>query len=247
METNKKSKYNGLEIAVIGMAGRFADAGNLTQYWNNLVNGVESISFLTDEEIKELGVGNEMLNHPGYVRCKGGAMTNKEYFDAHFFKYLPNEAEILAPQTRIFHECASEALEDAGYDSTTYSGTIGLYAGSSSVVLWEALVDFSGMQAGMDRLHSSNLSSKEFLCSQTSYKMKLTGPSVYIQTACSTSLVAINNACRSLLTGECTMALSGGVSFSLMNTGYVYEEGMISSKDGHVRAFDSKATGSVSG
>jgi iturin family lipopeptide synthetase A len=247
METNKKSKYNGLEIAVIGMAGRFADAVNLTQYWSNLVNGVESISFLTDEEIKELGVSNEMLNHPGYVRCKGGAMTNKEYFDAHFFKYLPNEAEILAPQTRIFHECAWEALEDAGYDSTTYNGTIGLYAGSSSVVLWEALVDFSGMQAGMDRLHSSNLSSKEFLCSQTSYKMKLTGPSVYVQTACSTSLVAINNACRSLLTGECTMALSGGVSFSLMNTGYVYEEGMISSKDGHVRAFDSKATGSVSG
>lgn len=247
METNKKSKYNGLEIAVIGMSGRFADSANLEQYWNNLVNGVESISFLTDDEIKEIGVATEMLNHPGYVRCKGGAMTNKEYFDAHFFKYLPNEAEILAPQTRIFHECAWEALEDAGYDSTTYNGTIGLYAGSSSVVLWEALVDFSGMQAGMDRLHSSNLSSKEFLCSQTSYKMKLTGPSVYVQTACSTSLVAINTACRSLLTGECTMALSGGVSFSLMNTGYVYEEGMISSKDGHVRAFDSKATGSVSG
>lgn len=247
MENNKKSKYNGLEIAVIGMAGRFADAENLEQYWNNLKNGVESISFLSDEEIKDLGVSNEMLNHPGYVRCKGGAMSNKEYFDAHFFKYLPNEAELLAPQTRIFHECAWQALEDAGYDSTTYNGTIGLYAGSSSVVLWEALVDFSGMQAGMDRLHSSNLSSKEFLCSQTSYKMKLTGPSVYVQTACSTSLVAINNACRSLLTGECTMALSGGVSFSLMNTGYVYEEGMISSKDGHVRAFDSKATGSVSG
>lgn len=244
---NKKSKYNGLEIAVIGMAGRFADAANLEQYWNNLCNGVESISFLTDEEIKELGVPKETLNHPGYVRCKGGAMKDKEYFDAHFFRYLPNEAEILAPQTRIFHECAWEALEDAGYDSTSYSGTIGLYAGSSSVVLWEALVDFSGMQAGMDRLHSSNLSSKEFLCSQTSYKMKLTGPSVYLQTACSTSLVAINSACRALLTGECTMALSGGVSFSLMNTGYVYEEGMISSKDGHVRAFDSKATGSVSG
>jgi acyl transferase domain-containing protein len=247
MKTNKKTTTTGLEIAVVGMAGRFANADNIDQYWQNLKNGVESVAFLTEAEMDSAGISKEMRDNPHFVPCKGGVVHNREYFDAVFFKYLPNEAELLSPQTRIFHECVWEALENAGYGGEDNKGTFGIYAGASSNFLWEALVELSAGESGIGKLQSSILSANEFLCSQTSYKLNLTGPSVYVQTACSTSLVAINHACRALLTGECRVALAGGVSMGLIESGYMYEEGMISSKDGHVRTFDSAATGAVNG
>ena len=244
---NKKTNLTGLEIAVVGMSGRFPNADTLKQYWSNLKNGQEAISFFTDDELETSGMNKLLLANPKFVKCKGGVLSNKEYFDAAFFKYVPKEAELLAPQTRLFHECVWQAIEDAGYVVGNYNGLFGLYAGCSSGLLWEALTQFSGVEHEVNRFLVSILSGKEFLCSQTSYKVNLTGPSVNIQTACSTSLVAINNACRALLTGECQVAIAGGISLSLTHSGYMYEEGMISSKDGHVRTFDKDATGAVSG
>lgn len=241
------NNLTGLEIAVIGMAGRFPGAGNIEQYWNNIKNGVESISFISDSEIKELGIGKELLDNPNFVRCKGGELKGKEYFDAAFFKYLPKEAEILFPHTRVFLECVWEAMEDAGYNADKYNGAIGLYAGASTSFLWEVLIEMSGIEGDMGKFNSFLLRNSDFICSQTAYKMNFKGPVSFIQTACSTSLVAIDAACRSILTGESQIALAGGVYISMENSGYVYQEGMINSSDGHVRTFDKDASGAVSG
>jgi acyl transferase domain-containing protein len=241
------NNLTGLEIAVIGMAGRFPGAENIGQYWNNIKNGVESISFMSDSEIKELGITKDLLDNPNFVRCKGGEVQGKEYFDAAFFKYLPKEAEILFPHTRVFLECVWEAMEDAGYNADKYNGAIGLYAGASTSFLWEVLIEMSGIEGDMGKFTSFLLRNSDFLCSQTAYKMNFKGPVSFIQTACSTSLMAIDAACRSILTGESQIALAGGVYISMENSGYVYQEGMINSSDGHVRTFDKDASGAVSG
>lgn len=244
---SKNISYTGLEIAVIGMSGRFPDAMNIKQFWENLKNGRESISFFSDKEMEEAGVSKELLDNDHFVKCKGGVVNDKEYFDAPFFKYLPAEAEILYPSTRMYMECVWEALEDAGYNPDTYNGVIGVYGGASSSFFWEALVEMAAIHNETGRFSTYILKSNEFLCSQTAYKLNLKGPAVFVQTACSTSLVAINTACRALLTGECQIAIAGGVSLSLMNKGYLYQQGMINSKDGHVRTFDQDASGTVSG
>ena len=247
MKVNSVNTLTGLEIAVIGMAGRFPGADTIGQYWENLKNGVESVSFLSDKELQDAGISPETINNPAYVRSKGGVLANKEYFDASFFRYTPVEAELLSPESRLFHECAWAAMEDAGYAAENYKGLIGLYAGASASFLWEALVELSGMGNEVGKFSASLLSSKGFLCAQTAYKMDLRGPASFIQTACSTSLVAVNTACRALLTGECQMALAGGVFLQVITEGYMHQEGMVSSRDGHVRTFDHHASGAVSG
>jgi amino acid adenylation domain-containing protein len=240
----QKNTQSGLEIAVIGMACRFPGAKNIHEFWNNLINGVESVWFSTDEEIKKSGIGPQLLENPQYVKTRGGILEGKEFFDAFFFEYTAREAEIMDPQMRIFHECSWEALEDAGYSSDFYRESIGLYAGSSSSFSWECLSLFSGKVSEIGEFSAINLVNKDFLTTRVSYKLDLQGPSSSIQTACSTSLVAIHMACRALLMGECKVALAGGVTAAPgEKKGYLHQEGMISSSDGHCRAFDARANG----
>jgi len=240
---DSKNTFTGLEIAVIGMAYRFPGARTIEDLWENLKNGVESISFFSDQELKEAGIAPGLLENPNYVKAKA-ILEHIDYFDAAFFDYSPREAEIMDPQMRVFHECTVEALEDAGYDPESYKGTIGMYAGASANFSWEALSVLSGTSRAMGEYVASKLNDKDYLSTRIAYKLNLKGPSVTIHTACSTSLVTIHMACRALLTGECQMALAGGVTIMLpQKGGYIYEEGMILSPDGHCRAFDARAQG----
>lgn len=237
----------GLEIAVIGMAGRFPGARNITEFWNNLKNGVESITFFSTQELEEAGCDPLLIKNPNYVKAMG-YLQDIEYFDGSFFGYSPMEIEVIDPQMRIFHECAWEALEDAGYEPGSYPGRIGFYSGGESSSFWETLTSFSSISQHIDPFILGNLNNKDYLSTHISYKFNLRGPTFTINTACSTSLVAIHLAVQGVLNGECEIALAGGVRVSITGkSGYLYQDGMINSPDGHCRAFDSKAKGTVSG
>ena len=238
----------GFEIAIIGMSGRFPGAKDIHTFWLNLKNGVESICFVTAEELEKTGFAASLADNPRYVGSKGGALEDKELFDAAFFDYSAREAEILDPQMRLLHECAWSSLEDAGYNPETYRGLIGLFAGASSHFNWEASLLLSGKKREYGEFFVAQLIDPDYLATRVSYKLNLKGPSVTVQTACSTSLVAVHLACRALLSGECSMALAGGVTvYTENNPGYIYEEGMILSRDGHCRTFDQNASGTVGG
>jgi iturin family lipopeptide synthetase A len=246
-KSESKDTGTGLEIAVIGMSGRFPDADNLHEFWENLENGVESIFFFSDQELAEPGVKPENPQDPFFVRAKP-ILENIDYFDASFFDYTPPEAEIMDPQLRVFHECSWEGLEGAGYAPGNYNGRIGVYAGGSTSYYWLALSGFSETSAHLGNLASVTLYNKDFLSKRISYNFNLRGPSYSLYTACSTSLVAIDLACKGLLTGQCDIALAGGVSIKdPRKTGYRYQEGNIVSPDGHNRTFDRNARGTIFG
>ena len=236
----------GREIAVIGMAGRFPGAPTVQDFWRRLRAGEELITFFSDEELAAAGVDPALLADPAFVRA-GGVVEGAEDFDAAFFGFSPREAELMDPQHRIFLECAWHALEDAGYDSERYPGRIGLYAGVGiNTYLHHAGVEQVQELAGRYQAFIGN--DKDFVPTRVSYKLDLKGPSVNVQTACSTSLVAVHLACQALRSGDCDMVLAGGVAIrSPQATGYVYEEGGIPSPDGHCRAFDARAQGTVFG
>jgi amino acid adenylation domain-containing protein len=237
---------DGVDIAVVGMAGRFPGAKNIREFWDNLKNGRESITFFADAELQAAGVEQELLANPNYVKAKG-ILDQIEFFDANFFGYSPNDAQILDPQIRIFHECIWEALEDAGYNPFTYQGSIGLYAGANANYYWDFLALALGSREVSEQFAQTQMFDR-FLSSRISYKLNLKGPSIFTATACSTGLVAVHLACRALLTGECDMALAGGAALALpQKSGYLYQEGMILSPDGHCRAFDAGAKGTVWG
>ncbi len=236
--------YSG-EVAIIGMSGRFPQAPNLEKFWENLANGVESISFFSDEEIAR--IDPSFIDNPTYVKA-GGVLEGIRLFDAPFFQLSPFEAQIMDPQQRFFLECSWEALENAGYDPQTYAGPIGVFAAAGlSFYLFNLLENPRvRREAGDVQLLIGN--DKDHIATRVSYKLNLRGPGVTVQTACSSSLVAVHVACQSLLNGECDMALTGGVSISnFYNHGYFYYEGGIMSRDGHCRAFDEQASGTVSG
>ncbi|MBP5972970.1 SDR family oxidoreductase [Brasilonema sp. CT11] len=238
---------NGSEIAIIGMAGRFPGAKNVEEFWQNLQIGVESISFFTDEELLSSGIEKAVLSDPNYVKARA-VLEDVELFDASFFGFNPREAEVTDPQQRLFLESAWQAIENAGYNSETYEKQIGVYAGTSINSYFFNLYSNQNLINSVDSFQLLIGSDKDFLTTRVSYKLNLTGPSYTVQTACSTSLVAVHLACQSLLNGECDMALAGGVSISASRKiGYFYKDGAIGSKDGHCRAFDAKAQGTVSG
>src|SRR5436309_1388989 len=238
---------NGLEIAIIGMVGRFPGAKNIDEFWQNLQHGVESVSFFSEEELKSSGVASTLLNDHHYVKA-GAILNDVELFDAAFFGYNPREAEVMDPQQRLFLECAWEALESAGYDSETYEGLIGVYAGAGMNTYLFNLYANSAVRESVAGFQAMISNDKDFLSTRVSYKLNLEGPSIVVQTACSTSLVAVHLACQSLLSGECDMALAGGVSLAVPQAaGYWYQEGGILSPDGHCRVFDAKAQGTVPG
>ncbi|HLP58944.1 MAG TPA: type I polyketide synthase, partial [Candidatus Deferrimicrobium sp.] len=239
----------GSEIAVIGMACRFPGASTINEFWENLKNGVESISFFSDEEIATLAQEIEpgFLENPDFVKTRGGVLKDKEFFDASFFSYTPKEAEVLDPQVRIFFECVWAGLEDAGYDPGRYDGFIGLYAGAGESSYWEYLTVLSGKYKNLGAHTAGHLADKDYISTQIAYKLNFKGPCFSVHTACSTSLTAIHLACQGILNYECNMALAGGVKIIHRKlNGYIFEEGMINSPDGHCRAFDAKAKGTVS-
>ncbi|MEH2042430.1 type I polyketide synthase [Nostoc sp.] len=236
------------EIAIIGMAGRFPGANKVDSFWQNLRDGVESISFFTDEELISAGVDSASLNDPNYVKASG-VLEDIELFDASFFGFSPREAEITDPQHRLFMECVWSSLENAGYNSETYSGQIGLFAGvAASYYLLSNLYPNRELMESVDSFQTLIGNDKDFLPTQVSYKLNLKGPSINVQTACSTSLVTVHLACQSLMNGESDIALAGGVSIAVpQKTGYHYQQAGILSPDGHCRAFEAQAKGTNGG
>jgi len=234
-------------IAVIGMAGRFPGARNIDEFWQNLRDGRETITRFSDEELLASGVSPELINNPAYVKA-GGILENLDIFDAAFFGFTPREAEMTDPQQRIFLQEAWKALEDAGYDPETYPRLIGVYAGVGMNGYLYNLYSNPGLIELFGIFQTLLGNDKDFLSTRVSYKLNLRGPSVTVQTACSTSLVAVHMACQSLLYYQCDIALAGGVSVSVpQKAGYLYQEGGILSPDGHCRAFDARAQGFVGG
>jgi non-ribosomal peptide synthase protein (TIGR01720 family) len=238
---------NGFEIAVIGMACRFPGAANVDQFWRNLHDGVESISFFTDAEMIAAGADPKSLTNPNLVKA-GGVLPDMDLFDASFFGYSPREAELIDPQQRFFLECVWEALEGTGYDPQGMEDTTGVFAG---VGLNEYLFNIYSAQSHLhttDALQIALGNDKDYLATRVSYKLNLKGPSVNVQSACSTSLLATHLACQSLLSGACDIAVAGGVTINNREkSGYIYREGGIASPDGHTRAFDAGAQGCVGG
>jgi phthiocerol/phenolphthiocerol synthesis type-I polyketide synthase E len=246
--------YDGVDerdlfgIAIIGMAGRFPDARNVDEFWRNLSQGVESIRPFAGEELMACGVDEALLSDSYFVNA-GTVMPDADRFDAAFFGINTREAEIMDPQHRVFLETAWEALEDAGYDPENYPGSIGLYGGVGPNAYYQRI-----LATRPDLLHTLGryavmlASEREYAVTRVSYKLNLRGPSLSVSTACSTSAVAIHVACQSLLGGECDMALAGGARVSVpLKGGYSYVEGGILSPDGHCRAFDAEARGTVGG
>jgi len=238
----------GFEIAIVGMSGRFPGAHNLETFWQNVRDGVESIAHFSDPELLAAGVPASALNDPRYVKA-WGVLEDAALFDAAFFGFTPRDAEITDPQHRLFLECAWEALEAAGYGAGDYRGSVAVYAGASLNTYFLNNVPADGdlmrSDAGLSMIIGND---KDYLTTRVSYKLGLTGPSITLQTACSTSLVAVHLACQSLLAGECDMALAGGVTIRVPQTaGYWHREGDILSASGSCRPFDAGSDGTVWG
>lgn len=241
-----KNSRTGVEIAVVGMSCKFPGAGDTEEFWRNLQNGVCSVRFFSDEEILEES-GDAKIADPAYVRANA-CLQDKEYFDAAFFGYIPSEAALMDPQSRLFHEQCWKALEDAGIDVYSNKERIGLFAGASTNINWMNYAFLANRNNDVEPFAAAQLRDAAFMCSRVSYLLNLQGPSIFVNTACSTSLVAVQRACISLLVRECKVAVAGGVHLNnFSKRGYVYREGMIFSKDGYCRAFDADASGTIGG
>ena len=215
------------DIAIIGIACRFPGAANLNQFWDNLISGVELISRFSEEELLAAGVEARLVGDPHYVKA-APILPDYDGFDAAFFGYAPREARLMDPQQRLFLEVAWEALEDAGCDPLGDKGVVGIYAGAGGMVSSYALRHDHPELRGQtgDLGHIGN--DRDFLPSRVAFKLNLTGPAVNVQTACSTSLVAIHLACRSLLDGETEMALAGASVVRVPHvSGYLADPGSI--------------------
>lgn len=240
---------DGPEIAVVGIGARLPGARDYFDYWRNLSQSVESVRRLSDEELRAAGVSEDELHDPNYVKACA-VLDDLELFDAPFFGFSKREASVLDPQHRHFLEVCVEALQNAGIRPTNFDGSIGVFGGSgmNAYMPYNLFTNPELMRSmGLFLVrHTGN--DKDFLTTRVSYCLNLQGPSVNVQTACSTSLVAIHAACQSLLSGECDVALAGGVTIELPHyRGYHYQEGEILSPDGHCRPFDASSRGTVFG
>ena len=237
-----------LDVAVIGMAGRFPGAPSVAALWKNLTLGVDLIRQFSDEELVSRGVEVANLKDPSFVKA-ASVLTDTDRFAATFFGYSPREAELMDPQHRIFLECAWEALEDAGYAPRHAKGRIGVYASASlSTYLLFNLATNADIHPHDEIFQVMLGTDKDFLATRAAYKLNLTGPCMTVQTGCSSSLVAISLAVQSLLTYQCDAALAGGVSIGVpQRTGYFHQPGGISSPDGTCRPFSDRAAGTVFG
>ncbi len=250
------SEKEALEgVAIIGMAGRFPGANDVETFWQNIVAGTESVSRFSDDEIECIhAISTSLHKKPNYIKARP-VLEGVDMFDASFFGVTPKDAELMDPQHRIFLECSWNALEDAGYDPSRFAGLIGVYGGQSlNTYLLANLCsdrDFITDLVGQYQVGGYNVvlgNDKDYLSTRVSYKLNLSGPSMTVQSACSTSLVAVVQACQGLLTYQCDMALAGGVSITFpQKRGYLYQEGGMVASDGHCRTFDAKASGTIFG
>ncbi|WP_232665904.1 type I polyketide synthase [Pseudonocardia sp. TRM90224] len=233
-------------IAVIGMTGRFPGARTVDEYWHNLIAGVETIGRFTHDELAAGGVPERLYTDDRYVPARG-VLGGADLFDAEYFSMSPREAELTDPQQRLFLECVESALQDAGYDSERLAERVGVFAGCSASSYLRTIhrsIDAEDLDETQVKIGND----VDFLTTRVAYKLNLSGPCVTVQTACSTGLVAVHLACQSLLDGECTMAVAGAASIVYPEeTGHLYEEASIGSPDGHCRAFDAAARGTVGG
>lgn len=228
------------DIAVIGISGLFPKSGTIEQFWNNLREGKELTTFLDKEVQDQLLSGN-----PNYVPVTS-RVEGEDKFDYNFFGYTDDEAKFMDPQVRIMHQQVYSALDNAGYSDTEKHIT-GLYLSASDNLNWR-IFEMLFPERKASKFLTERYANKEFISTLISYKLGLKGPSFYLDTACSSSLSTVHLACRALLLKECELAVAGGVSIRSTDTkGYLYEEGMIASKDGHCRAFDDKSSGTVWG
>ncbi len=233
-------------VAVIGVSGRFPESATVDELWANLVDEKDCLHTFTDEELDELGIPAHVYNAPNFIR-RGSRLPNQTSFDHRFFGFTPKEAEVMDPQSRIFLEEAFSALENAGVDPLREDRPVGVFAGSNpnDYAVLQGQVDQTDPLSAFDRLIGSD---KDFLATRLSHRLNLTGPALTLQTACSTSLVAVHMAAQSLLNRECTLALAGGVTVNFrQGVGYFYQDGMILSPTGECRAFDAEAAGTTLG
>jgi phthiocerol/phenolphthiocerol synthesis type-I polyketide synthase E len=241
-------------IAVVGMAGRFPGANSLSAFWNNLRRGDESIVTLSEDQLSAAGVTDKALASPSYVR-RAPIIDGFDEFDAEFFGFPPQFARMMDPQHRLFLQCAWHALEDAGCDPARFEGSIGVYGTSaSSIYMLHNLLShhdpnmIMGQGPSFELLNMSMQNDKDYLATRVSHQFNLRGPSITVQSACSSSMVAVHQACQSLLSGECDMVLAGGVSIRVPHhVGYWHEPGSMVSADGRCRPFDVRAGGTVFG
>ncbi|MFT6057629.1 MAG: acyl transferase domain-containing protein/acyl carrier protein [Pseudohongiellaceae bacterium] len=236
-------------IAIIGMACHLPGALNIKEYWENLRDGVESVQFFTDEELLAAGESARNLAHPNYVRAQP-TLENFNRFDASFWGFSPQDAAVTDPAHRLFLEVAYEALEHAGQTAYDSEGRVGVFASSG-----ENLYRMQNLQSNPQLIddmgaflvrHTGNC--MNFLATRLSYELDLRGPSINVQTACSSTLVGIHMATQSLLGGECDTAIVGGSTVVVpQKRGYIYRDGEILSPDGHCRPFDANSQGTVFG
>lgn len=243
------SNNESLGIAIIGLAGCFSGAKDLAAFWQLLKQGQEAVINFSDAELLAAGVAPELLNHPHYVKA-GTVVPEVECFDADFFEISHRDAELTDPQHRLLMECAWQALEQAGYPPTTTNLCVSTYVGVGENTYRQHYLEprIREILSDVGEYRLSILNSKDFTATRIAHKLNLTGAALTVQTACSTSLVAVHLACQSLLNFECDMALAGGASLNLpQGLGYLYQPGMILSPDGCCRAFDAQAQGTVLG
>ncbi|MEM9823762.1 MAG: beta-ketoacyl synthase N-terminal-like domain-containing protein, partial [Bacteroidota bacterium] len=246
-ESTAKIQQNN-DIAIIGMSGRFPGAKNIAAFWQNLKSGTDVSRTFTAEELKVQGIDPNLLNHPDYVN-RGMLLEDADCFDAHFFGYHPKEAMLMDPQHRIFLECAYAALEDAGYDSETYQGAIGIFGGvARNTYLINNVLTHPQFFQSLDDFQQGIALEKDFPATRVAYQLNLKGPAVNVQTACSSSGVAVHLACQSLLAGDSDMLIVGGGRIQPpLETGHLHKEGHALSPDGYCRTFDANAQGMVRG
>ncbi|HSL84763.1 MAG TPA: type I polyketide synthase, partial [Thermoanaerobaculia bacterium] len=243
----REPRYTGSEIAIVGMACRVPGASDVETFWDNLCAGVESLTELSDGDLRRAGVEPEVLGDPAYVR-RVPVLPGIELFDAGFFGYAPLEARLMDPQHRLFLECAWEAFEQAGYVPSEIPDPVGVFTGAKTPTYLFNLVGNGEIRRGLDTFQLALGNDLGAMATRVSHRFDLRGPSVALHTACSTSLVAVHLACQSLLLGECRMALAGGAAVNVpQERGYLYREGGILSPDGSCRAFDADARGSSFG
>jgi amino acid adenylation domain-containing protein len=241
----KLTKAANADVAIIGMSGRFPGANSIAEFWDNLKNSRETTTFFADHEL-DANIPHSIKNNPNYVKARG-IVSDVKGFDAAFFGMPPKQAELMDPQQRIFLEIAWEAMENSGYAPSKFEGNIGVFAGvrfntyyANNVILNDELVENVG------RFQIITLNDKDYVASRTAYALDLKGPAVNVQSACSTSLLAVAQAAQSIRNGQCDMALAGGATINApVNVGHLYDEGAMLSNDGHCRPFDADAKGTV--
>ena len=247
MPRNRRKGIKRDDIAIVGMSGRFPGARDVEEFWENLRDGVESILSFSPQELEASGIDPAVLANPAYVPA-GSIIEDIDLFDASFFGFSPREAESLDPQQRIFLETAWHALEDAGYNPEAYPGSIGVFAGCAMSSYLDYVQSNPVFMALLGYLQVYIGNEKDYLATRVSYKLNLRGPSFNVQTACSTSLLAVAVAADALVSHQCDMALAGGVCVRVPQvSGYYFEAGGIFSPDGHCRVFDDRGQGVVFG